>query len=442
MVLASIYQHFDRYQDARDTLEKALKLATDSGIKVVQAGLLCSIGTTWRASGNYGEAMRLHGKSLAMARDTGNVRQQVVAHGEIAADYAMSGEREQAIREYAEAITLAHDGHLEDMEYIALIGQAEAYRMSNRLMEALQAYTAALEIAKRTGQLRHQQIVLSGSAAVLISMKAYPPALAILESSRELSHSTGDKNGEAIDLSNMSLIYHAQGKDREAQEKSEEAMKIADAIGNREIAQIYYRRAGDRFCSEKMWTEAATAYRKSIAIVEEIRNSIAVPDLQMSYLAEYANLYYGLTSALLVSGKNEEALQASEQIKARTLVELMRGGGVSFTKAMTAGEAPRARAETANRRSLQPAKSYRVRKRSRGHREGSARPSACRVRCFSSCCVLEPSGVGGAPRSRRARDLGRPEATGHFRACGVPGIPGILHREHRKLRLRHPQRHR
>ena len=149
---------------------------------------------------------------------------------------------------------------------------------------------------------------------------------------------------EAEALVRLAELDFATGKPDAALGHYDDALKTATPIGDTLNVLRAYAGKGDVDRSRKQWTSAVASYRSAIQQIELLRSQTKEQSLQTSFFSQFTSPYSHLVESLLAanaSGASEDAFQASEQAKARTLVELMDSARVNVFKSMTDAERAR-----------------------------------------------------------------------------------------------------
>ena len=149
--------------------------------------------------------------------------------------------------------------------------------------------------------------------------------------------------------------------------------------------------------------EAQAAFRRSIAIIEDLRNNVAgVEEDRQRYLQDKLEPYRGLFELLAAAGRTDEAFTAAEQTKARVLAEVLGNGRLRISKGMTAAE--REREETLRRR-LVAARQSRAASRAETNRAASEYAE------FQTALYAGHPGTGVAPHRIRPAERCRGSRT-------------------------------
>lgn len=333
-----VYQFTGRYREALGKYEESLRIAREIGNKVAESMAVSNLGAIYQSTGDYAKALESYEASLKIERELGNKAGEAQALGNIAIVYKLTGQYAEALDAFETVLKIFQQLQMQPEIAVTLHNIGAIYEVMNEPVKALQAFEASLKIKREISDKLGEALTLNNIGAVYQSMGKHAEALGMFEESLKIARGIGHRAGEAAALSSMGRVYRLTSKYGEALKVYEESVKIAEEIGAPDIAFNNYWGIGDVHRSQKRWEPGAEAYRKAIALIEQIRAATKEPSLQMGFFKQCTEPYYGLVTCLIALNKKEEAFQVAERAKARTLVELLEGGGVDVTKVLTEEE--------------------------------------------------------------------------------------------------------
>jgi CHAT domain-containing protein len=187
-----------------------------------------------------------------------------------------------------------------------------------------------LPIARAVGDREQEAVVLTNIGRVYGTLGERRGALDRYETALQIFRSLGLRPAEATLLNNIGLIYSEMGQNDKAVEYYEQALNLNRAVKNSggEALALYNiafaEQEGDHL------DEALARIQEAVGIVESLRIKIGAERLRASYFSTVQN-YFDLYILILMrlhqqrpaGGYSNLALQASEQRRARALLEML-----------------------------------------------------------------------------------------------------------------------
>lgn len=365
--LASLGVTYDRLAErkaAADAYRQALALLGALRDEPRAAVILTSLGRLERQDGRLNAALALYRKALPLLRQSHNRPEEARTLNHIGRLAIDRGENGEAISAFEQALTLCRAlgdrggegetlinlGHLE-----ASLGQAE------RGLHHLDQAVALLEAPGK----RHELSVALAEVGAARALGGRPrrEVLAAFQRALQLQRETKDRRWEAVTLHNLGWYYHREGEIHEAEkifrqtlamfqadnDRAEEAGalinlggidlelgQLAQAENSFQRARAVFAEIGDPGEEVKALfglarvlratgrsSEALTAVEGAYAHVEDLRRKPADPDLQMTFFATKQDIYELRVDLLMELHRDAQALKASEEARARTLLDLL-----------------------------------------------------------------------------------------------------------------------
>ncbi len=279
-----------KYQDALNFYERALPLWNAVEYQTGAAATLNNLGRVYAQLGDQERALSHYRQALSRLDATGSLEGQAAAFNNIGQVFAAQGDRPRARAHYQQALDI----------WLALQKPSQQASTLNNLGYL---HADAGEPRKATGY--------------------YQQALALWEQA-------GDRRGKASTLSNLGVAAAATGDLVQAQTYYAQALELRQAVGDRakEALTRYHlaraaRQQGDR-------PRALAEIRQAVAIVEDLRVNVDDQDLRTSFFASQQDYYEFYIDLLMElhrqepgAGYDAQALQVSEQARARSLLDLL-----------------------------------------------------------------------------------------------------------------------
>jgi CHAT domain-containing protein len=306
-------------------------------------------------------AAMLHAQRLAEAsKQVGWTEGESVAAFEMATISANLGDEEISEKRYADAFELATIAHNEQWRMMARMDLAVTRLDQGR-------YEEAVALIRQTVGFRylgpeHQIVLYRTYGDALRHLHRYAQAEEMLLKAVNGARETGDGVVAAIAFSSMAELQLERHRPTEALTYSDEALRRyvegGRISGDRSTWTLHYNRARALRQLGRL-DEARTAYLTAIAVLEDEHQNIPSDATGTAHLFEgMVQPYAELADLLLERGQPRQALLTAEQMKARSLRDVLARGRIDITAAMSPEEKKReeeleTRVSELNRRRLQ-----------------------------------------------------------------------------------------
>lgn len=297
--LGIVYQLKGDYARAVGHFQQSLKLSEALGLKAGIARTLLSIGIVHRSQGNYEQALAYYGKSLALSEELGD--KAGVA--------------------------------------LALNNLGEVHQSQHNYEQALAYHQRSLKLSEAAGNKYGVSLTLGNLGFIQQARGDYEQALDYYRKSLALSEAAGYNNGAALTLNNLGGLYHRQGHPAQALEFAARASALARQIGSLDILWDSQLTAAKAYDALGRPGPARQALTDSIETVETMRAQVAGAEQDSQrFFENKLSPYLALAELLIRRNEVSKALTYAERAKARVLLDVLRGGRVGITKALTAQE--------------------------------------------------------------------------------------------------------
>jgi CHAT domain-containing protein/Tfp pilus assembly protein PilF len=202
---------------------------------------------------------------------------------------------------------------------------------------ALTSFKEGLEISKKSGNRENEGYALANVGQVKLSLGSYQEALDCLKQALSIMESIGNRGGQAYVLSKLGLVARARHDSREAIEYFDHALQLRESIIDREgTADALYQLA----VTQRDLGELEVAQgniKRALGLIEFVRSSFSGQEMRSAYLSNTRS-YYEFNIDLLMrlhernpsAGYDANAFEASEQARARNLLEALFTTGVDI----------------------------------------------------------------------------------------------------------------
>ncbi|MGM3305796.1 CHAT domain-containing protein [Anabaena sp. WFMT] len=319
---AQAQQALGLYLQARKTLidvEKALENQPD--IQLQSTGLR-SLGNVLRLVGAFGDSQKVLQQSLQVLQSADNldkveISSTLLSLGNTA--YAQ-GDKESALKYYEQAATIAPAKitqiQAQTNQFYLLINNGELQKAENIWIQ-IQANLAKLSANRSTIYAR---INLAQNLVKLENKKNESAKL--LATALQQAKSLNDQKAQSYALGYLGKLYEQTQQWSNAQQLTEQALQIAQAINAPDVAYQWQWQLGRILKSQGAIKPATDAYQVAFTTLKSLRSDLVAvnTDIQFSFRETVEPVYREYVELLLNSGANKEPSQ--EQLKqARQVIE-------------------------------------------------------------------------------------------------------------------------
>lgn len=299
-------------------LEEARRLLRARG-DANEQNTLGQLGTAYHALGDYRRAIAALDSGLAFSRRTGVRAEEVTTLEAMARVYADAGDRRRAIALYADAGALNETLGLEVERGSDIRAVAEIHVSLGDVGLATRSAREALAIHRRTGA-RGEELadrLLLASLAERAGQRSV--ADRELHAARALVRQLGTRTARVDHALVVARLAEQRGQPRAVLAGLADArIDLASTYGGQWQADLLAARA---YLALDRDSAGLSAARRAVAAVEQGRGSFGSGALRAAWSADKEDAYAVLVTALLRLGRVEEAFEASDAARGRTLVE-------------------------------------------------------------------------------------------------------------------------
>ena len=321
--LGRIHSLSGRYTAALASNSRALAIENASGATLRETSLeLSELGIDYRHLGRFTEAVAAYDSALKIGRLLGNPEGIARVEFNLATIRTATGEVDEAMTLLNDALVRAEQ--IGEVRGVAFIhgGLADLYFRSKAYVAARQHFERALEI-NRLAKLPYGQVQnLEGLGRVDLAEGRTRAALPALRAALAIADSAPYGKERSTTRASLARAYAASGARKQALRWADEAVHIADSIGDPAV-QLEARAARGVTLEAARDANASDAYLSAIDLLESWRGRLALGDLRMGVADPHLDVYEGAIRTLLVRGRTAEAFEVAERARARLLLELM-----------------------------------------------------------------------------------------------------------------------
>lgn len=358
-------------RNAINKYRESLPLLRSSGNREREATVLSNIGFFYQTLGELKAALDYFNQSFALRKEIGDRRGQAISLNHLGYVHVALGEVQQGLDYYQRALALERAEKSRRGEAVTLSNIGAVYHELGETERALNFYNRSLPLYKAAGGRPREALTLASIGSIYFSRNENDKALEFYKRALALQQSLNIRSGVAYTRLQIGILHAQLGEQEKAFDYINQALEFGRKTGNRYteaealtvIGEVYFS-AGDkqralehfmqalplRQASGDRQGEARTLFwiarserergqlRESLAnieaalrIIEIVRGGIASQSLRVSYFSTmqkfyefYIDLLYELHLRDSSAGYDKTALRASENVRARGLLEVLR----------------------------------------------------------------------------------------------------------------------
>jgi CHAT domain-containing protein len=330
--LGRLYMSRGDYRRARIVLLEALRAHTASGAMLDGIAVQTDLAEVESATGNPESARGILARAAVDANaaraPTEVLAALAMSHAELAIRFATFDEAEQ---EYSRGIMLYRSTHDSTGLARGLEGKALLLHLRGDHDRAEDVLDEAIRLQTATGDRRAAALARILAAEIRNARGDTAGSRRILATSRETFRGLGDAVGEAASLSALGDLHLQTGSNASAQAMYRAGL---NKLGSREALDVRWRLHsgfGEALRKSGSLEKAATQFRLAIDGSEKAAATLRLEERRSGFLSDKWSAYTGLALAEQARGRAPQAFEASEQMRARQLLDLLVRGRVSRT---------------------------------------------------------------------------------------------------------------
>ncbi|MCF4970138.1 hypothetical protein CV014_25025 [Nostoc sp. CMAA1605] len=328
--IGKIHSDFGEKQTAQDYYQKALSIYQQIGNKSGEGTALNNIGKIYSELGERQKALDYYHQALPLRRLVKDTRGEAITLNNIGVIYGYLGEHQKALEYYNQSLPLKMQVGDQASAGNTINSIGKVYSDLGDEQTALDYYQKSIPLYQQGNDKSGEAVALNNIALVYSHRGDQKAALDYHQKSLALFAIVGDKSGSAIALSNLGRVHQKLGQPQKARDYFQQSLHLFRQLGSkhREAHNLYYIASLEQ--EQGNLKTAQTQIATAIKIVEKLRSQIVSQELRTSYFATVQD-YYQLQIDLLMQlhkqqpnqGYDAQALQASENARARSLLELL-----------------------------------------------------------------------------------------------------------------------
>ncbi len=389
MYLGEVYFNLSEYEKSLGPYQQALSMRQRPGWKWHEVWVYNNIGRSYEMLGDADQALKyfqLGVQEVEAAWKDDPVRDFGIAYTALGAFYLKLGEKQKALEFLHKAIpywrSVSGNGlrradrngearvllrlgqlygslgqvekgneHLQEAAKVwretsdpvwlvrALNALGENQSAASDFEGAEASFSEALRVARQSGSKENEGFALANLGQVNFSLGNYERAEAYLRRSLSLMVLIKNQSGQAYVLSKLGLLSRVKGRTNEALDYFQRSLSLREAIRDPEgIADALYELARSHRDLGDL-KKARDEIRRSKQSLEFVRSNFSSREMRASFSATVRRHYELEVDLLMLShqldrsaGFDRKAFEASEQGRARALLETLVEGGINLRK--------------------------------------------------------------------------------------------------------------
>jgi len=321
--VARVRERVGAYAEAIDISSKVAGKAGELGLRQLQAdALLVRAYVEW-ASASYLNAFKSQREAMLIAEDLDDTPLLIIGHNTAGLIGWALNDTGAALKEFDSAVTLARTGLFSAEVASSLNNRGLVYRTRAEFDRALTEFGDALKIDREESNA--WGIAYSQRNIGLTHIQRGRPldSIPALEEAVRLATAIGDRANRAKSLVAMGDAYRGLDRPVEANLHYRSALNESVAIPLPEMQWRALYGLALLASAGKDTDEAQKRFAAAIEVVERLRASIRIEELQDGFLLDKQSLYGEMITFLLDQGEPVRAFEYSERSRGRNFIDML-----------------------------------------------------------------------------------------------------------------------
>ncbi|MCD4653829.1 sigma 54-interacting transcriptional regulator, partial [bacterium] len=284
---SKIFDLTGRWDEGREVLNNALKLAEKIGIAAIKGNLLNQLGIFLMQKGNYSRAMDCYEEKMKIAEQLGNRKGASSALGNMGNIYFIKGDYIRSMECYEKQLKISEElgdktGTSSDLGNMGAI-----YLLQGDYSRALKYYKKRFKTSKKLGDNKGISIAVGNMGIVYYQQGNFSCAMDCYKEQLKISEKCGDRRGASYAFGNMGKIYFGKGDYARSMEYYEKQLTISEELGYRRGISSAFGDMGNLYYHQGDYSCALKHYKKQLKTSEELGDnegiSIAIGNIGSVY---------------------------------------------------------------------------------------------------------------------------------------------------------------
>jgi CHAT domain-containing protein/tetratricopeptide (TPR) repeat protein len=324
--LGYAYMHLGDFSKAEESVNKSLQLHRIADSQENIGVELDTLGMIYMKQGKWEQAIEHCQQALAIFREIKIEHHISVALGTLGDIYDDLGDYSRALDYSNQALEVARSANDHLQVLSGLIHLANLYYTLSEYEKAEMLYTQAVDMARKLRNRRDEGVILTSLGNLYKKLGDSQKAREAFEKALPLTQLTANPQSESVVQKELGLMTYRSGDKQKGRTMVERALSLARTAQypQTEISALNDLALVERY--DGNFNQARAYLEEAIGLAESLRINVNDQNLRASWRASMQRLYENYID-LLMSSRSEKgvitALQASEQSRARSLLELL-----------------------------------------------------------------------------------------------------------------------
>lgn len=338
--LGTLYRQLGNFELALDHYRQSLRFKRESGSSI--AATLGNMGVVYANRGDFTLALEHYQQARQIREEIKDKPGLAITLNNIGTTYINQGNFPLALEHLRKSLALQEEIGNKNDEALALINLGRTLGNMGRYDEAVETHRRSIAVSEEIKNRPRLVSALSGLGGTYIAKGDYEAAGEIFQRSLALAEELRLTPEIIVACKQLSRIYGKQGQAAQALAMAMRSVELAKRVGLRPNIFEGLVSVGMAHRLLQQPAQAQAAFIEAIAVIEAMRSDVVGgASAQQLFFEGKVLPYHELMTLLLDEGQSGAALVQAEQAKARALLDVVTGGGVNITKAMSEPESAR-----------------------------------------------------------------------------------------------------
>jgi CHAT domain-containing protein len=320
----AIQSQSNQLQGAIQSLQQALVLYRMIKDRRGEGTALIQLGFAYDGLGDYKKAISFLEEFLVYIQELDDRLGEGVAFSRLGSAYLGLGQYNRAIQLHQQSLAIAQAIKNRAGESQELRNLGIAYYSLKQYDKAIVLYQQSLAIAKSTNDLQAEGVLLVDLGTAYTAFGKSAQAIDWLQQGLAIVRKIRDHQGEISALGNLGLAYQAQGDYTRAIDVHRQSLAIAQKTKDLYAEGIALHNIGRALFHSGQLPKAERTLQACIQVLEKLRTNVGDNDAaKISIFDQQIRSYRTLQEILIAQQKIDQALEISEQSRARAFVDLL-----------------------------------------------------------------------------------------------------------------------
>ena len=260
-----------RMQQAREYIERALRIYEKEGDRVDESWSLNHLGRVYSQIGNKEQAREYYEQALRICQEEGDRLGEATALNNLGWVCNALGQTEQEQKYYEQALSIFREIRDRGGEGSTLNNLGRVLNDLGQHAKAQEYYEQALDMFRETNNRRGEGWTLSNLGKTYYAHGQLGEARTYLDRALRMRREV-DRRGAGRTLNNLGAVYASMGQRERARECYEEALSINRAMGDREGEGKTLRNFGRLYLAERNYSIALAALLLAQRLLDELQS--------------------------------------------------------------------------------------------------------------------------------------------------------------------------